>query len=409
MFFDDQLKLLRDTLKKCRVNTAVVSPLEPISAAMDVTIRDILLGGFDKEPSVQSIVGNLESKTMYRFTDEYKLCYTYLRLPYKDTVLILFVGPYMTARVSSAELFELGEKMGVSPKAQKYLDEFYSGIPVLTEGDAVFVLLDTFCEHIWEQPSFAICDANKPDVAATLRSESMAQSDNFDDELLNIKTVEKRYEFENGLIEAVARGQIHKEKLLSVAFSEKLFEKRVADPLRNAKNYGIIMNTLLRKAAEQGRVHPFYIDKMSSDFAVRIEQMSSVAQSSSLMKEMFRSYCKLVRKHSVQNYSLTVQKTILMIDLDLSADLSLSTLAKQQNISSAYLSALFKRETGKTLSEYIRDKRIEYAAYLLSTTHLQVQTVALHCGIMDVQYFSKIFKKQMGKTPKEYRESMRTQ
>jgi YesN/AraC family two-component response regulator len=98
-----------------------------------------------------------------------------------------------------------------------------------------------------------------------------------------------------------------------------------------------------------------------------------------------------------------------MIDLDLSADLSLSTLAKQQNISSAYLSALFKRETGKTLSEYIRDKRIEYAAYLLSTTHLQVQTVALHCGIMDVQYFSKIFKKQMGKTPKEYRESMRTQ
>ena len=40
-------------------------------------------------------------------------------------------------------------------------------------------------------------------------------------------------------------------------------------------------------------------------------------------------------------------------------------------------------------------------------TRLQVQTIALHCGIMDVQYFPKLFKKQTGKTPREYRESMR--
>ena len=66
----------------------------------------------------------------------------------------------------------------------------------------------------------------------------------------------------------------------------------------------------------------------------------------------------------------------------------------------------FKKETGKTVSEYIRDKRIEHAKYLLNTTHLQIQTIALHCGIMDVQYFSKIFKKQLGKTPKEYREAL---
>jgi YesN/AraC family two-component response regulator len=58
-----------------------------------------------------------------------------------------------------------------------------------------------------------------------------------------------------------------------------------------------------------------------------------------------------------------------------------------------------------TVSEYIREKRINYAEHLLLTTHLQIQTVALHCGIMDVQYFSKIFKKQTGKTPKEFRNS----
>ena len=41
---------------------------------------------------------------------------------------------------------------------------------------------------------------------------------------------------------------------------------------------------------------------------------------------------------------------------------------------------------------------------LLDTTHLQVQTVAAHCGIMDLQYFLKLFKKRVGKTPREYRE-----
>ena len=125
---------------------------------------------------------------------------------------------------------------------------------------------------------------------------------------------------------------------------------------------------------------------------------------SELMKEMFSSYCRLVSKHSTASYSPIVKKTVMLIDSDISAELSLATLAEAQGISGGYLATLFKKETGKTISEYIRDRRIEHAKYLLNTTHLQIQTVALHCGIMDVQYFSKIFKKQIGKTPKEYRE-----
>ena len=102
-----------------------------------------------------------------------------------------------------------------------------------------------------------------------------------------------------------------------------------------------------------------------------------------------------------------MQKIILVIDSDISAELSLKTLAQRQGISSGYLATIFKKETGKTVSEYIKDKRIEHATYLLSTTHLQILTDALHCGIMDVQYFSKIFKKKTCKSPKEYRESTR--
>ena len=49
------------------------------------------------------------------------------------------------------------------------------------------------------------------------------------------------------------------------------------------------------------------------------------------------------------------------------------------------------------------------AAKLLATTRLQVQTVALHCGISDVNYFSKIFKRYVKKTPKEYRREIQAQ
>ena len=108
----------------------------------------------------------------------------------------------------------------------------------------------------------------------------------------------------------------------------------------------------------------------------------------------------------MKGYSPIVKKTILIIDSDISAELSLSTLAKKQGISSGYLATVFKKETQKTVSEYVIDKRIEHACYLLSSTHLQIQTVAQHCGIVDVQHFSKVFKKKTGKSPREYRKTV---
>ena len=219
--------------------------------------------------------------------------------------------------------------------------------------------------------------------------------------------MEKRYRHENELMQAVTLGQINKANILLSSLSDMSFEKRVSDPVRNLKNYCIITNTLLRKAAEAGGVHPIYLDNVSSAFAEKIEQISTTREGNSLMHDMFSSYCRLVRKHSMKSYSQIVQKAIIFIESDLSANLSLSSIAQAQNVSAGYLSAVFKRETSKTVTEYIAEKRIKHAMHLLSTTHLQIQTVALHCGIMDVQYFSKIFKKHTGKMPKEYRESLK--
>ena len=81
-------------------------------------------------------------------------------------------------------------------------------------------------------------------------------------------------------------------------------------------------------------------------------------------------------------------------------------MIEEENEKSFSLSALFKKETGKPLTEYVTRKRVEHAAYLLRSTSMQVQTVAQQCGILDVNYFAKMFKRYTGKTPKEYREGI---
>jgi YesN/AraC family two-component response regulator len=264
-------------------------------------------------------------------------------------------------------------------------------------------MLDTFCERVWHSPAFSIVDVKGERSVPASPINLTSHHNGFEEILVNMQAMERRYAFENELMQAVSLGQLHKERLLHAAMDAMSFERRLPDQLRNAKNYDIIMNTLLRKAAEQGGVHPVYLDRVSSSFASRIEQLHSTSENASLMREMFRTYCRLVRKHALKDFSPVVQKTILMIDSDLSADLTLQSLAASQGVSAGYLSTIFKKETGENVSRYIQEKRIRHATHLLDTTNLQIQTVALHCGILDVQYFSKIFKQHMGLTPKEYR------
>ncbi len=407
MFYENELQFLCDTFRKSRVRALATTPGE-LSALLSGVDFDSDQSTFLSEKyTVSEIFRHLEPQTMYKSTDRFKRCYIYLLVPKKEATTVLFIGPYFSSPVSPREILEIGEKNKISPKNQRSLDKYYSTIPVIPESSHLFVMLDTFCERLWDSPSFAITEHTNDQTPLEFAINEAASGDSFDDTILNMRAMENRYSFENEIIEAVSLGQIHKEKRLFSAFSENLFEKRSTDPLRNAKNYCIIMNTLLRKAAESGGVHPVYIDKVSSEFALKIERLSSLSENAPLMREMFGTYCRLVRKHSFKKFSLVVQRTILIINSDLSANLSLSSLAEKQNVSPGYLSTIFSKETGKTLSEYIRERRIKHAAHLLSTTHLQVQTIALHCGIMDMQYFSKIFKKQMGKTPKEYREDMK--
>lgn len=403
MILESELQLLCETFRKCRVQAIVIHPGETMDKLLDERFR-MLFGG-DPEQSVDCFLRQVHPQVIYRMSTALRIHYIFLELSKEPRQAVLAIGPYLSSSPGNRLIFEIGEKFHISPNRQRLLESFYAGIPVIPDSSHLFALLDTFGEHLWGSNSFSVEDINEDFMSEAPPMKHTPGSS--EDLLFNMKLMEERYAAENELMRAVSKGQVHKGAYIMEGFSSNGFEKRLDDPLRNLKNYSVIMNTLLRKAAEKGGVHPLYLNDISSAYASKIESSSSLSAMQDLMVEMFRSYCLLVRKHTMKNYSPTIQKTILLIDSDLSADLSLSTLAQAQNVSPGYLSTLFKRETGKTLTEYIQSERMQLATHLLETTSLQIQTVALHCGIMDVQYFSKIFRKYIGKTPKEYRESLK--
>lgn len=397
-----ELNFLCDVFQKHRIPARTVSTKELTEEGIGSDV-DVLTSPL---PRISSATDTLQSHTLYRYTDQFRRTFLLLIPNDAQKDRVLCIGPYFSSALPEGDLLKLAEDSGIAPQKLPYFKEYLGMLPILESGNPLFSMLYTLCEHVWETVSFSMIDLESTSPAPSFSNQEN-EPDDAEAKLLSIKTMEQRYAFENQLIRAVSLGQLHMESQLFSAFSGNLFERRTADPLRNSKNYCIIMNTLLRKAAEDGGVHPLHLDRISSDFATRIEELPTISEISNLMCEMFRAYCRLVRKHSVQKYSFAVQKAILLIDLDLSANITPSALADSLGVSLSYLCALFRRETGTTLSEHIRRRRIDHAKHLLKTTDLQVQTVALHCGIMDVQYFSKIFKKETGRTPKEYREAKR--
>lgn len=393
------ISFLRKILEKRRIHTHLVR-LDRLADEMpDLGLRKILGLQAEYRALLKTLLTAAQHNVLYHYTDRFFCSYFFLLLP--DTAEALIGGPYTAFTVTKEHLLEKEEFLKLPPRFLAVPEQFYAQLPVISDSLPLLNLFTAFGETLWgSSDAFRVEFAEE---SAIPMQESFPREDPKEMPLFDMQLVEERYRFENQLMEMVSHGQVHRVEALTDQVSTKMFESRVADPVRNLKNYCIICNTLLRKSAEQGGVHPFYLDRISSAFAVRIETIHDASVGTQLLQEMVRSYCRLVQKHAGDSYSPLVRKAVLLIENDLTRDLRLNAVAKELAVSPAYLSSLFSRETGKTFTEFVTGQRMRYGKYLLENTRLQVQTVALHCGIPDVNYFTKCFKKHYGITPRTLR------
>ena len=356
------------------------------------------------KPPTASVFAQCREKIIYYADDAFDCSYTCLLLPGGEELFL--IGPYLRQEKSDTDIMALLEKLQLPPSLFKTLRQYYSALTLTGTERMMLVAVSTLGEALWgDMQAFSMQYVNnweKPDLLYPLPPAAEQGSEEMD-----IRLVEARYEGERELLNAVTHGMHHQAQLIISQWRADMMEIRAADPVRNLRNYAIVLNTLLRKAVEQGNVHPVYIDRLSSAMAKKIEQFQNLSDGSELLQSMVHKYCLLVKNHSMKHFSKLVQHVILRIETDLTADLSLKAHAQHFNVNASYLSALFKKETGSTLTDYVNRLRVDHAIFLLNVTDMQIQTIAQYCGIPDVNYFTKLFKRTVGKTPKEYRQETR--
>lgn len=398
-----------DFVKKCldyhKVAYHTYSLTEQAVHIEDLGIRHALGFTLQNLENVKELfLKSIQSNTLSYLTDELSCHYIVLPLPDEVSDKIFVIGPYITADEKDT-IRTFMHHPGVSTPWIPILKNYYFQICSLANAETINALVLTLAEYIWGAGNFETkyYENGLPETVATIAAppDPHRRLDLFS----NIEVIETLYSSENELANAIAHGQITKARAIFSNLPLSGFKYEM-EPLRNLKNFSIVSNTIFRKAAEQGGVHPLYVDQLSTTFMTRIEDMSRSDNVFDLWTEMIQKYCSLVNNHNTRSYSLPIQKVITRINFDITADLSLKTTAEYLQVNTSYLSNLFKKETGYTLTNYVNKKRMEHAAFLLSTTALSVSSIAQQCGILDDNYFTKLFKRQYQLTPSQYRDKI---
>ncbi len=155
---------------------------------------------------------------------------------------------------------------------------------------------------------------------------------------------------------------------------------------RRALRYGV--KDYLLKPVDKASLH---------ELLVRIRQERQQAA-----EEVPDDAERLTREH----YVIEQMKSI--VEQDYGKNFEMERIAETVGMSASYLSRLFRQETGKTLTEYLIEIRIEKAKqYLDDHPSLKNYEISQLVGYSDPVYFNKLFKKMVGVTPKDYKASPR--
>lgn len=375
---------------------------------IDYGFRGKISKDYDYRRLAHMLEQRLKAGVFYLYEDDFKLHYCLFRLPAGSfpsdisselNCTVCCIGPLLHEPISRPLLLELMDKLEIILPLQQDFIEFYHRIP----------LFPSF--EIWNQiVSFFLSECGIPLKYMEINNDSLefspvyaqaAPSSDMTD--VTSKALEERYKWENALLDAVAAGNVKQSMDAFFQLSQYKIPLRVADYVRSQKNLLLSLNTLLRKAVERNHVHPLHIDALSRQLSIQIESVVAPDQLAPLPGILIRKYCMLVNNYSRRAYSPLVQTCLDYVDFHYSTDLSLSSLAAMCSVSSSYLSALFKKETGMTITDHIHFTRIQQSLFLLNTSNLSVSEIAFRCGFSDANYFTRTFKKLQGKTPKSYR------
>lgn len=177
------------------------------------------------------------------------------------------------------------------------------------------------------------------------------------------------------------------------------------DPVTNLKYHFVVTVALItRICAESGmeteqayRLSDFYISKLDN-----IHTTQGVSTLHNRMVLDFTGKMRLLQKNAVA--SKPIAACIDYIYVHIKERITIEDLADHAGVSASYLSRLFKQELGISVSDYIREKKIEKAQNLLKYCDYSLVDIANYLSFSSQSHFIQAFKKHVGMTPKKYRD-----
>lgn len=334
-------------------------------------------------------------------THHYVLCIS------KDDDEHLVVGPFVENPITDDLVYPIINNLNLNLDYASKLKLYYQSVPTI-DASTVYEILFTINEYI-------IKNQNPPSLNTIDLSILPKQNSSYDLFVKDLnrtsmyKKLEERYAGEDRLLSYIEKGDVvlaQKEfAKISISHSEII---RTKDSLRNTKNLLLVANTLFRRSAYIGGVHPIYLDELSGKWAIKIEQAVSLKDLDNLHLQMINSYCLLTKEHSLSKYSSIVKQALMFINLNISSNLTVKRVAQEVSLSPDYLTRLFKKELGVNIITYINRKRIHTSLELLKNTNLSIEEIGDLIGLSNTSYFYTIFKREIGVSPKQYRNSLKS-
>lgn len=154
-------------------------------------------------------------------------------------------------------------------------------------------------------------------------------------------------------------------------------------------------------------LYPFLPDNSETSLDTLITELYIQQDILEIIRTIQSMAEKIVKNYGTAS-ALDIRREIVStqnyINQNYSRDLSVEMLASLVYLTPDYLSRLFKKSTGKSLSQYIRQVRMERAGELLRTTNRKVIDIGTSVGYANYSYFCQSFREYFGRSPEKYRQ-----
>lgn len=331
--------------------------------------------------------------TMQVYTDHY---YQHLLLyPYVDEngkVLVIGIGPFVQQEISHKHVRMNLIMNDLDARLEGPFVEYLAQLPMLNQSQVS--ALKRLLNQLLPRRKSAVSESRQ-------QEEIHRQYQSFTQTLPSYpETVASKKRF----IELFEDG--HEE---AVEEYEKLREKTLnGKDLRHHKNQMIrwiseLGHVCMDKGAQQDE-----IDSLSDFYINFLEAQETEEDLHVLEMNILKSFLDRIRKTGEQRmYSPLVERTQKYIFQNLTKDLTLKGIAESLNVNPNYLSGVFTKEKGVSITQFINQQRIKEAKELLCITHHSLMDISTLLGYNSQSYFTRVFKNIEGIGPKEFRKKYR--